>query len=217
MAERAYHHGNLRRALLDTALALFNERGSFDFTLRELARAAEVTHGAPYRHFTSKADLLAAIRDEGAELLLTSAKAALAQAGDDPRRQVSRLGEAYIRFAIDHPQHFRLLLESSTLVVDGAPRGGATFRLLERAFEAGREKGVIRDDLSARALAVGAWALVHGLATLLVDGHLPKSERALKRHITTMATMFFDGVDGAATRRKDPRRGASAKASRSAV
>jgi AcrR family transcriptional regulator len=193
MAERAYHHGNLRRALLDAALALFAERGSFDFTLRELARAADVTHAAPYRHFAGKAELLAALREEGAALLLARAADALEHAGDDPREQVRRLGVAYVRFALEHPHHFRLMLHNP-LEGPQEPRGESAFGLLEQAFEAGRARGVIRKDLAARELAVGAWALVHGLASLLVDGHLPRSERALRRHIATMTTMFFEGV-----------------------
>ena len=56
-----YHHGNLKRVLLDQALALIEEKGSYDFTMRELARRAEVTHGAPYRHFADKSTLLAGI------------------------------------------------------------------------------------------------------------------------------------------------------------
>ena len=69
--ERGYHHGNLRRALLDAALALFAERGTFDFTFRELSRAADVTHNAPYRHFQGKEDLLHALRAEGLARLAT--------------------------------------------------------------------------------------------------------------------------------------------------
>jgi AcrR family transcriptional regulator len=193
MTERAYHHGNLRRALLDAALSLFAERGSFDFTLRELARAADVTHAAPYRHFAGKAELLAALREEGAALLLSRAAAALERAGDDPREQVRRLGVAYVRFALDHPHHFRLMLHNP-LAERQEQRGEGAFQLLEQAFEAGRARGVIRSDLAAKELAVGAWALVHGLASLLVDGHLPRSERALRRHIETMTAMFFEGV-----------------------
>lgn len=193
MTERAYHHGNLRRALLDAALDLFAERGSFDFTLRELARAADVTHGAPYRHFAGKAELLAALREEGSEHLRARAAAALAKAGADPREQVRRLGEAYVRFALDHPHHFRLMLHNP-LAEPEARRGDTAFSLLEAAFDAGRARGVIRADLSARDLAVGAWALVHGFASLLVDGHLPRGEASLRRHIATLTTMFFEGV-----------------------
>jgi AcrR family transcriptional regulator len=194
MTERTYHHGNLRRALLDAALELFAERGNFDFTLRELARAADVTHGAPYRHFTGKAELLEALRDEGAALLLERSTVALERAGDDPRKQVRRLGEAYVRFALEHPHHFRLMLHNPLADEEPDRVRGEPFLLLERAFEAGRARGLIRSDLSAHELAIAAWALVHGLASLIVDGHLPKSERALRGRIASIGTIFFDGV-----------------------
>src|SRR5258707_1754681 len=104
-----YHHGNLQRALLDAALALFAERGRFDFTMRELARAAGVTHNAPYRHFADRWALLDALAAEGFVLLRDRClEAGTAHAGD-PRTQVRMLGEAYVGFAAAHPDHFRLM------------------------------------------------------------------------------------------------------------
>lgn len=188
---RPYHHGNLRRTLLDGAIGLFAERGSLDFTLRELARAAGVTHNAPYRHFASKAELLSALRAEGLELLAERAREALAHAGPAPRAQVQALGEAYVRFALQHPHHFRLVLGAAS------ERGHASsqaFELLQSALEAGRAAGAARDDLSARELALVAWALVHGLASLLAAGQLPTSESSLRRYVKLCSAVFFDGA-----------------------
>jgi AcrR family transcriptional regulator len=189
--ERPYHHGNLRRTLLDGALHLFAERGGVDFTLRELARAAGVTHNAPYRHFASKAELLAALRSEGLELLAGAARSAVAGADPSPQARVQALGEAYVRFALEHPHHFRLVLSTE------AERGGAgslAFEMLQAALDDGRASGAARNDLTARELALVAWALVHGLASLLAAGQLPTSESSLRRYVKLCSTVFFDGA-----------------------
>ena len=192
---RGYHHGNLRRTLLDGALALFAERGTLDFTLRELARAAGVTHNAPYRHFESKTDVLVALRDEGFALLADAETAALATAGASPRAKIRALGEAYVGFALAHPQHFRLVLHD--------PRGGRpttgdparkSYRLLEQAIEEAQRAAEVRNDLSARELALAAWASVHGLATLLAAGHLPAEAARVRAYSEIVAKVFFDGA-----------------------
>jgi AcrR family transcriptional regulator len=187
----AYHHGNLRRALLDASLALFAERGSFDFTLRELARKAGVTHNAPYRHFAGKAELLAALRDEGSAMLDETCKARLAGA-KEPRGRVRALGEAYVRFALAHPHHFRLVLHNP-LGGDSPPPGEA-FVLLRTTLAEGQKAGAVRDDLSARELALGAWSLVHGLASLLVEGNVPAGEARLRTYMRLLDAIFFDGA-----------------------
>lgn len=193
-AKRAYHHGNLRRALLDAALALFAARGTFDFTLRELAREAGVTHNAPYRHFASKGELLAALRVEGFAALAAACEEALAAAAPDPRARVRALGEAYVRFALDHRHAFRLMLYDP-LGAEPAPReAGGAFALLERTIEEGRRAGAVRRDLSAREIALGAWALVHGLASLAVEGQVPVDGRRLARYVEVTDALFFDGA-----------------------
>jgi AcrR family transcriptional regulator len=207
----AYHHGNLRRALLDAALALFRRRGAFDFTLRELAREAGVTHNAPYRHFAGKDALLGALREEGFAMLARSAERALA--GErDPRARVRALGDAYVRFAIAHPHHFRLMLseirgkargstERAAPERAGKERGAdrragsaGAFEVLRGALEDGRRAGVVRSDLSAQELALAAWSLVHGLASLVVDGQVPAGEARLRRYTRTLDAVFFEGA-----------------------
>ncbi len=204
--ERAYHHGNLRRALLDAALALFGERGTFDFTFRELSRTAGVTHNAPYRHFAGRSELLSALREEGLERLAEVERQALARAGEEPRARVSALGEAYVRFALAEPVVFRLVLahplEEGTEKASQA-RGVESYRLLERTLEEAQRAGVARDDLSAKELALAAWALVHGIASLLASGRLPSSPQRIKAYVALLSEIFFEG---AAARRSSPRR-----------
>ncbi|MBL0194125.1 MAG: TetR/AcrR family transcriptional regulator [Myxococcales bacterium] len=204
---RAYHHGNLRRAVLDAALALLAERGHHDFTLRELARVAGVTHNAPYRHFASKADVLAALRDEGLAKLAEAEHAALDAAGPNPRDRVQALGESYVRFALEQPTLFRLVL-AAPLEEGEPPQASArsqasseSYRLLEATLEEARRAGAVRQDLSARELALAAWAFVHGISTLLVSGRLPATSAAVERYVALLSTMFFEGAAHARPRR----------------
>ncbi len=194
--ERAYHHGNLRRALLDAALALFAERGTFDFTFRELARTAGVTHNAPYRHFAGRAELLTALREEGLSRLAELEHEALAAAGGDPRARVSALGEAYVRFALAEPVVFRLVLAQPLDEEGGAnvARGAESYRLLERTLEEARQKGAARTDLSAKELALAAWALVHGMASLLASGRLPTGPQRIPGYVALLSAIFFEGA-----------------------
>jgi AcrR family transcriptional regulator len=191
----AYHHGDLRNVLVARALDLFAERGSFAFSMSELARAAGVTHNAPYRHFRSKGELLAAVRAEGLAKLGELATHALEQADADPRARVRALGEAYVRFAVDYPHHFRLVLHNPLERPESDPsaRGGA-YQLLERCLEEGRKAGAVRRDRSARELALVAWSLVHGLASLLVTGQLPAGRPRLAHYTSLLDEVFFEGV-----------------------
>jgi AcrR family transcriptional regulator len=201
---RAYHHGNLRRALLDGAVGLFAKRGNFDFTFRELAREAGVTHNAPYRHFTGKADLLAAVCAEGFANLARASRAALARSSDDARERVRALGEAYVRFAIAWPHHFRLMLHNP-FEGEMPEKSREAFVLLHDAIEEGRARGVLRNDLSARELALVAWAFVHGLASLIATGQLPEGEARIKKRMRMLEAVFFDGAAKRTSRRATKR------------
>lgn len=192
-APRRYHHGNLKQELVRAALGLFAERGSFDFTFRELARAVGVTHNAPYRHFGTREDLLAALRDEGLARLVAYERRALARVGDGARARVRALGEAYVRFALREPALFKLVLVTPA-GGEARPPANASFALLEQALEEGRASGELRRDLAARELALVAWSLVHGLASLTSSGHLPRGAARLDRYAELLAKVYFDGA-----------------------
>lgn len=203
-ARATYHHGNLRRELLDAALALFRARGTLEFTMRELAREAGVSHNAPYRHFAGKAELVAALREEGfAELALSCQSAVAREEGH--RARVRALGEAYVRFAVDHPDWFRVMLLHTPGA--GAPdhARGRAFEMLEGSVEAGRAAGAFRSDLSTREITLTAWAIVHGLASLVVEGHVPAGAARLRAMMRTFDAVFFEGA-GAPPARPPKRR-----------
>ncbi len=201
MTDKAdYHHGNLRRALLDAALALFAERGRFDFTMRELARAAGVSHSAPYRHFADRWALMDALAAEGFVMLRESvlgvAPASRSSGERGSRLRVARLGEGYVRFAAEHPHHFRLMflrpLEAASSDLAKAAR--ASFRPLEEAINDARAEGALRAGLRKQDVELAAWSLVHGLASLVVGGQLPSWQRGLRGRLDALTAVFLDGA-----------------------
>src|SRR5262245_27450164 len=104
--ERGYHHGRLPQALLKATAKLIAEQGVAALSLREVARRAGVSHGAPAHHFRDKAGLLTALATQGFELFTAAQCAARDGAGDDPLRRFGATGYAYVQFAIEHRAHF---------------------------------------------------------------------------------------------------------------
>jgi AcrR family transcriptional regulator len=170
----SYHHGDLRRALLEAAAALVAERGVEGLTLREVARRAGVSHAAPYHHFADLSDMVTALAAEGLSRLRDEQRAIAARPGPAPER-IRALGRAYVRFALDDPSRFRLIWrpelrgDAGPTAVDEA--GAESYAPLVRAIAAGQAAGELVEGETAD-LALGAWAAVHGLAMLLVDGPL---------------------------------------------
>ena len=177
MKSARYHHGDLRRALVDTVLAMVAERGdATEVTLREVARRAGVSHNAPYRHFPDKASLLAAVATEGFELLSAALRAARADVEDDEERFV-QTGLAYLGFTRRHPGYLAVMHQP------GLPKGRTpelqkaandTFQILKDvAFDA-----TDVDVVEARRLGTVAWSLLYGLAVLTGNQQVPPSVSA---------------------------------------
>ena len=170
-----YHHGQLRRALLDTALELATSRGVHGFTLRELARQAGVSHAAPYHHFADKAALMAALALEIFEAFGAALRQAWDMAPGAPPDRLMAVGAAYVRFAVENPAAFRLMfrpeLHESTAPDHAALEvaGEAAFHVLLDGIAACQEEGSIPPG-DPQLIALTAWSTVHGLATLLLDG-----------------------------------------------
>jgi AcrR family transcriptional regulator len=168
-AKGEYHHGNLKTCLKQAALRLVRDRGPRGFSLNEASRLAGVSVAAPYRHFDDKDALLAEIARDGYELLEREIHKAIEKA-DNPREQLVESGMAYLRFARNHADYFRVMFQS------GLDR--SKYPEIERSVKAGL--GVILDLAKqyertpelAEVRAVSAWALVHGLAALDHDGAL---------------------------------------------
>jgi len=151
-----YHHGDLRKAVLQEASHILEKEGLAALSLREVARRAGVSHNAPYRHFRDRESLLAALVEEGFQMFAD-------ELAKRPRRE---MGEAYVEFALAHPQRFRLMFGGTVKLPQRDRR--AYDALLESFSDLGED---------AQYAAAAAWALVHGLAHLLLDGHFEGRER----------------------------------------
>lgn len=172
-----YHHGDLRRALLDTGVTLLEQRPEGELGLRELARAVGVSATAVYRHFPDKRALFAALAEQGFELL-ADAQAAAARRHRDRRRAFRASGQAYVRFALAHPALFRLMGSHMMLAEPGSPpRDNRAARMLREHVATILPEDA--DPSRREVVAIQAWALVHGLALLMLGGKIPADDRLI--------------------------------------
>ncbi|MBP2047825.1 AcrR family transcriptional regulator [Streptomyces griseochromogenes] len=157
-----YHHGALRQALIDGAREILAERGHEQFSLNEVARRAGVSTAAPYRHFSGKDELLAAVAEQGYSTLVDSLKRAVADTAD-ARERLLRLAGAYVRFAHEHPDLFVTMFRSQP----GAdPVGHDSFEVLLRAVVDAQAAALVPAKPSPELMARSLWATLHGLAVL---------------------------------------------------
>ena len=178
---RPYHHGDLRRALLDAALQLTASRGRPDFTLREVARQAGVSHNAPYSHFADKAELVAALTVEGFQKLEEALRSTYEQTKGSPLERTLALSGAYVRFALDHPAAYNLLFRPelrqsshNSRECDEAVKNAATtaFQVFFDGLAASQRAEEIRTDRSVEMLALTMLSTMHGMTTLILDALL---------------------------------------------
>src|SRR5882672_628586 len=156
-----YHHRDLRTALLRAAGNSLEKQGITALSMREAARLVGVSHNAPYRHFADREALLAALAAQGFEML-----------GQAMRGQTGRgMGEAYVRFALQYPQRFRLMF-GGQIALEKYPRlraaASSAFDQLQAAFSG--------YAVEPRVAAAAAWSLVHGLSHLILDGHFAQRQ-----------------------------------------
>ncbi|MFI7102891.1 TetR/AcrR family transcriptional regulator [Streptomyces sp. NPDC050161] len=163
MNQRSYHHGDLRRAIVDATVQAITESGPADWSLRDVARRAGVSHAAPAHHFGDKAGLLTAIATEGFELFAE----ALTRAGAD----FLEVGTAYVRFAVGHRAHFEVMFRPELYHPDDPAVSAARDRARDVLAQGART--LTTDKAQERTAALAAWSLVHGLSTLWLSGALP--------------------------------------------
>jgi AcrR family transcriptional regulator len=190
LGRATYHHGNLREALIKASLELIAEGGPETVTVREAARRAGVSSGAPFRHFSNRTALLTAVAEEAMQRFRAEIDAAMATVeGQEPRARLAALGEAYMRWVLRNPTHFRVISDRSLIDFEGSPalmRDNAEIRaLMTGTLAEGQAKGQFRPgDLSYIQLAMRA--IAYGLARMYVDGHFPQWEVPDDRAETAM-------------------------------
>jgi AcrR family transcriptional regulator len=188
--KNAYHHGDLRNALVLTAARLIEDDGLGEFSLRAAAREVGVSANAAYRHFSDKSDLLTAVAAHGFEQLARRMRRSMnaTRTGKTPAEvavnRVKATGRAYVQFALAHPELFGVMFSRSCAITlapgDPAEDEASTYALLGSALDDLVSSGVL-----AAARRPGAelkvWVTVHGFARLCLDGAVklpPGSTRA---------------------------------------
>ena len=170
--KKAYHHGDLRAVLVQTAREIVESKGPSEVTLRGVAEAAGVSRAAPYHHFADKQTLLAAISAQGFRELANSMTAKI-HPTDPPRTQLDQLGYGYIKYGLTHPDLFRLMQGADFQISGVYPdldeaRGQSAAPLFDAvtACLPGKSNAEIMTACAA------AWSIVHGMTMLSNDGRL---------------------------------------------
>jgi AcrR family transcriptional regulator len=169
-----YHHGDLRRALVEEAVRTIQTHGVETLTLRTVGERLGVSRTALYRHFADKPALLAAVGREGFRMLRLTLTEAWEQNGRG-REGFDAMGIAYVRFAADHPSHYRVMfggfIESCEKDAAFIEEAAAAFQVLVDSLLEQQRAGLVRND-DPLLLARMIWSLVHGIAMLVIDGQL---------------------------------------------
>ena len=183
IAARRYHHGDLRTALVAEGLKLVESAGAEAISLREVARAVGVSATSVYRHFPDKRALMTARAQEGVRRLDEAQRAAAAGAGAGGGTDAfSAVGCAYVRFALANPGLFRLTFTYPGIDVGDPTSDAAASLLHDHALALAHG-----DERQARIVALRAWALVHGLALLMLDGRVPPNDALIEATIAAAA------------------------------
>jgi AcrR family transcriptional regulator len=198
---KPYHHGDLKRVLIDAALALVEEGGIEAVSVREAARRAGVSPGAPFRHFESRDALLTAVAEEAQRHFRAEIEAALAEApAGDPLARFRCIGLAYLRWAMRNPAHFEIISSGRYFDHDKATElsrdNSEVISMTERALaEAGAQGQLRPSDL--KQVQIAGRALVYGFARMNIDGHFPRwgiADAQAERTAEAIIDLFIEGI-----------------------
>ncbi|KZD00658.1 MULTISPECIES: TetR/AcrR family transcriptional regulator [unclassified Thalassospira] len=184
-----YHHGDVRNVLLQQAENILTDEGPAGLSLRRLARLTGVSEAAPYRHFDGKDGILAAVAIAAFERFAEQLESA-AESHPDHEERIMALGAAYVQFAVENPQHFRLIFGRERPPLDQYPelRDAAdnAFDVLQRAVTSVDRKAemTLAEAASAYNRALAAWSRAHGIAMLVIDGMIvPPADQDLSSFV----------------------------------
>lgn len=188
LVQENYHRDDLKSELIQKGLKLLDEEGYEGFSLRKVAKACNVSHAAPYRHFKNKDELIAAIGFEAMMKFSRCLQEAVDQYPDDPKSQIKEMGYSYIRFFTENPEYFRLffLSDISQRIKDFnkdtnsgrhsmAIENNHPFKILYEAVK--RYKNLVQSNtnqgMDQDAMVLYCWGLVHGIAILIARKEFP--------------------------------------------
>ena len=173
-----YHHGDLKNALIEVGIEILAKEGIGALSLRRVARRAGVSHAAPYAHFTDKQALVAAISTEGYQRLYERIFQAVQEVQGDPARQLSEVVWAYVQFALESPEHFKITFSGFLKQEKDFPEFVAiskkSFGLVLKVVSDCQEAGVLKPG-DSELLAVSIWSGMHGFVSLLLENQIPSS------------------------------------------
>ena len=195
--KKHYHHGDLRRVLLDEAALLLREEGEAGLSMRRLAARVGVSRTAPYHHFSDKQDLLCAIAEEGFSRYL---KLLTLPAGDLSERRMRRFVRDYLTFALENVEYYDLMFGGQLW------RGGAitdslkaeahgSFRIYIEQVRSWQQQGYVDPNLDVLRYAQVSWSTLHGMSRLVIDGVYPDLE-AIGAMCDQAAAMFWHELRG---------------------
>ena len=172
----AYHHGNLNEALLEAAIALIEEKGVETLSVREVAKRAQVSPGAPFRHFSNKTALLTAVAEQAMSRLTTAIRQELEAAGSsDPVECLRAIGRGYLHWALANPTHFQVISSRSLIDFHGSDKlvqeNEAIRVIMVALIERAQQEGRLRSGMAADNLVFSCRAFIYGVARMWIDGH----------------------------------------------
>jgi AcrR family transcriptional regulator len=200
-AAKPYHHGDLRRALIDAALRLAEQGGVEGISVREAARLAGVSPGAPFRHFETRDALMTAVAEEAQRRFRVEIDTVLAEApASDPLSRFRSFGLAYLRWAMRNPAHFEIISTGRYFNHDGAAAlsrdNAELIAIVERLLEDALAQGQLRPS-DLKTLKIAGRALVYGFARMNLDGHLPRwgvADEDIERTAEAVLDLFVGAI-----------------------
>ena len=175
MPSKKYHHGDLKNALIKTGVEMLSREGTGALSLRKVAERAGVSHSAPYSHFSDKQALIAAISTEGFKQLYTELDTAIAAYPDDPKLQLQESAWAYVLFAMNNMDTFKIMfsgvLEKEKEYPDFVAISQKTFDRVIEIVRACQAAGILR-AAPPELMAIAVWGQVHGITSLLLEGQI---------------------------------------------
>jgi AcrR family transcriptional regulator len=195
------HHGDLRRVLIEAALQLAEDGGPQAVSVREAARRAGVSAGAPFRHFADRDALMTAVAEEAQRRFRGEIDRALAEApASDPLKCFRAFGLAYLRWAMRNPAHFEIISSGRHFDHDGAAAlsrdNAELIALTEQMLADAFEKGQLRSG-ELKQIQITGRALVYGFARMNIDGHFPRwgvAAAEVERMAESVLDVFIGGI-----------------------
>lgn len=196
-----YHHGNLTQALVEAAVQLIDEVGVESLSVREVAKRAGVSPGAPFRHFESKTALLTAVAEQAMERFALAVRSALSgMPSSDPIGMLRAMGRAYLDWATENPTHFRIISSRHLIDFAGSQRLVGTNaelkQIMTECFEEAQRRGLLREGIDLEPTLLACRAHVYGLARMWCDGHLEDwtGKASSRQTLIDALDLFIDGL-----------------------